>query len=144
MALLDDFFVRSKQLKKEKKWKFYTISCLAYIVFIHAFMLPSYVAETGWDTLHSILLFIWFLIAALVTIGTTGAALIVVGGVFWIAEWFQLNVLVLLLPDWLFEGMWKRLTFTWSMGLLLLPIIVLIITLINRLAEEGGMEEVEH
>jgi len=140
MVVLDDFLVKSRNLYQNKRRTFYLVGFVGYVVLIHVLMLPAYVGELGWDTIHVILLFIWFLVGALLTIATSGIALIVIGVIFLVTEWIQLNVFSLFLPAWFFKGIWGKLSYTWAMGLLLLPMVLIFI----RLAWQGEKEAIKN
>lgn len=123
MIILDDFLIRSKKLYEQEKIIFFSVSIIVYIFFVHLLMLPSFLADTEWETLHTILLTIWYLAAALLSAVTYGGALVVIGILFLTAEWVQMQFFTLFLPPWFFEGVWRALSFTWAVGLALLPVL---------------------
>ena len=102
MIILDDFLIRSKKLYEQEKIIFFSVSIIVYIFFVHLLMLPSFLADTEWETLHTILLTIWYLAAALLSAVTYGGALVVIGILFLTAEWVQMQFFTLFLPPWFF------------------------------------------
>lgn len=139
MAILDDFLTQTKgRIYTAANRPLFLFKVLVgFVSATHLLMLPRFVAETDWEVLHTLLLFLWLVAGVLLTVLSYGVFLVVVGLWLLLADYVEQFLQVYVLSDWFWEGMGTAWASTWAMCLVGIPV-VLVVTLVawNTWSEE--------
>jgi hypothetical protein len=146
MAILDDFLTRtkSKVYTAENKPLFLIKALLGFIAATHLLMLPRFVAETDWEVLHSLMLFLWLTLGAIATVLSYGAFLVVMGLWFFLGDYVEKFLQVYVLSDWFKQGMGTAWASVWGLCLVGLPVLFMGALLAWNTWSEAEQEALEN